>query len=239
MAQSNTPTMRSRRLGNELRRLRIEAALKVQDAADALECGHPKISQIENGKRGIRPLGLTVLFKLYGVEDERQCASLRRLAKEIHKVDWWSNQGPVLRDTEQLQRQREQLRRTRHPPHRPSGRPRHQGPRARRAALRAVRLAGVRGCRPRRRVRRLTASAGAARVGRVRRRLAPSAQLSNGAGGRGRGAIAVHRPLVARRVGGFRTRRRGSAGLRAVGGDPGKAALDPVPPGTPSEKRLI
>ncbi|MGO4757065.1 DUF5753 domain-containing protein, partial [Streptomyces sp. 2MCAF27] len=36
---------------------------------------------------------------LYGVEDERQCASLRRLAKEIHKVDWWSNQGPMLRDT--------------------------------------------------------------------------------------------------------------------------------------------
>ncbi|MDX3224421.1 hypothetical protein [Streptomyces sp. ME19-01-6] len=40
-----------------------------------------------------------MLFKLYGIEDERQCASLRRLAKEIHKVDWWSNQGPMLRDT--------------------------------------------------------------------------------------------------------------------------------------------
>ncbi|WP_413101124.1 helix-turn-helix domain-containing protein [Streptomyces sp. Inha503] len=99
MAQSDMPTMRSRRLGNELRRLRIEAGLKVQDAADALECGHPKVSQIENGKRGIRPLDLTVLFKLYGVEDERQCASLRRLAKDIHKVDWWSNQGPLLRDS--------------------------------------------------------------------------------------------------------------------------------------------
>ncbi|MEU0807059.1 helix-turn-helix transcriptional regulator [Streptomyces sp. NPDC005970] len=99
MTQSDMPTMRSRRLGSELRRLRVEAGLRVQDAADALECGHPKISQIENGKRGIRPLDLTVLFKLYGVEDERQCASLRRLAKEIHKVDWWSNQGPMLRDT--------------------------------------------------------------------------------------------------------------------------------------------
>ncbi|MBI0380565.1 transcriptional regulator [Streptomyces albiflaviniger] len=98
MDQRDMPTMRSRRLGAELRRLRIEAGLKVQEVAEVLECGQPKVSQIENGKRGIRPLDLTVLLKHYGVEDERQCASLRRLAKEIHKVDWWSNQGPLLRD---------------------------------------------------------------------------------------------------------------------------------------------
>ncbi|MEV8455622.1 helix-turn-helix transcriptional regulator [Streptomyces sp. NPDC052095] len=98
MAQSDMPTMRSRRLGGELRRLRLEAGLKVQDASDALECGQPKISQIENGKRGIRPLDLTTLFNLYGVEDERHRANLRRLAKEIHKVDWWSGHGPFLYD---------------------------------------------------------------------------------------------------------------------------------------------
>lgn len=99
MAHSDMPTMRSRRLGAELRRLRIEAGLKVQEVAEVLECGQPKVSQIENGKRGIRPLDLTVLLKHYGVEDDRQCASLRRLAKEIHKVDWWSNQGPLLQDS--------------------------------------------------------------------------------------------------------------------------------------------
>ncbi|MFK4212348.1 helix-turn-helix domain-containing protein [Streptomyces sp. NPDC030920] len=98
MAQSDMPTMRSRRLGGELRRLRLEAGLKVQDASDALECGQPKISQIENGKRGIRPLDLTTLLNLYGVEDERQRANLKRLAKEIHKVDWWSGHGPLLHD---------------------------------------------------------------------------------------------------------------------------------------------
>ena len=99
MPQSEMPTMRSRRFGGELRRLRLEADLGVKDAAEALECGQPKISQIENGKRGIRPLDLTTLLNLYGVEDEPYRASLRRLAKEIHKVDWWSGQGPVLRDT--------------------------------------------------------------------------------------------------------------------------------------------
>ncbi|MFD6803547.1 helix-turn-helix domain-containing protein [Streptomyces cyaneofuscatus] len=98
MAQSDMPTMRSRRLGGELRQLRLNAGLKVQDAAEALECGQPKISQIENGKRGIRPLDLTTLLNLYGVEDERHRASLKRLAKEIHKVDWWTGQGPFLHD---------------------------------------------------------------------------------------------------------------------------------------------
>ncbi|MFF4699939.1 helix-turn-helix domain-containing protein [Streptomyces chattanoogensis] len=98
MPQSEMPTMRSRRLGGELRRLRREAGLNVSDAAEKLECGQPKISQIENGKRGIRPLDLTTLLDLYGVEDERQRANIRRLAKEIHKVDWWSGQGPFLHD---------------------------------------------------------------------------------------------------------------------------------------------
>lgn len=91
--------MRSKRLGNELRRLRVERDYKVQDIADKLQCGQPKISQIENGKRGIRPLDLTVLLEFYGIEDEAYIASIRRLAKEIHKVDWWSSQGPLLHDT--------------------------------------------------------------------------------------------------------------------------------------------
>lgn len=99
MATSEMPTMRSRRLGGELKRLRLEAGLKVQDVADALECGQPKISQIENGKRGIRPLDLTTFLNLVKVDDEQQRSSLRRLAKEIHKVDWFTGQGPLLGDT--------------------------------------------------------------------------------------------------------------------------------------------
>ncbi|MFD7897839.1 helix-turn-helix domain-containing protein [Streptomyces sp. NPDC059743] len=98
MAQSDMPTMRSKRLGNELKRLRAEKGLKVQDAADRLLCGQPKISQIENGRRGIRPLDLKILLEFYGVEDEVLISNIKRLAKEIHKVDWWSNQGPLLYD---------------------------------------------------------------------------------------------------------------------------------------------
>lgn len=99
MPQSEMPTMRSRRLGGELRQLRLAADKKVQDAAEALECGQPKISQIETGRRGIRPLDLTILLNLYGVEDDRQRSALKRLAKEIHKVGWWSGDAPMLRDS--------------------------------------------------------------------------------------------------------------------------------------------
>ncbi|MBO1335870.1 helix-turn-helix transcriptional regulator [Streptomyces sp. VRA16 Mangrove soil] len=96
MPQSEMPTIRSRRLGAELRRLRTDAGLKVNDAALALECGQPKISQIETGKRGIRQLDLTTLLNLYGVTDDQQRTNLKRLARDIHKVDWWSGQGPLL-----------------------------------------------------------------------------------------------------------------------------------------------
>ncbi|GAA2323125.1 helix-turn-helix transcriptional regulator [Streptomyces kunmingensis] len=98
MSQSEMPTMRSRRLGAELRRLRTDAGLKVNDAALALECGQPKISQIETGKRGIRQLDLTTLLNLYKVTDEQQRANLKRLARDVHQVDWWSGQGPLLSD---------------------------------------------------------------------------------------------------------------------------------------------
>ncbi|MFJ4919950.1 helix-turn-helix domain-containing protein [Streptomyces sp. NPDC088725] len=98
MPQDNMPTMRSKRLGNELKRLRVERGFRVQDIADKLQCGQPKISQIENGKRGIRPLDLTVLMEFYAIDDAGYIASIRRLAKDIHKVDWWSSQGPLLYD---------------------------------------------------------------------------------------------------------------------------------------------
>ncbi|MFI9723102.1 helix-turn-helix domain-containing protein [Streptomyces sp. NPDC052396] len=99
MAQSDMPTMRSKRLGNELRRLRLANDLKVSQVAELLECGQPKISQIENGKRGIRQIDLTLLLNRYGVDDEVYRRSLKQLARDIHKVDWWSSQGPLLRDT--------------------------------------------------------------------------------------------------------------------------------------------
>ncbi|MEV4439862.1 helix-turn-helix transcriptional regulator [Streptomyces sp. NPDC049577] len=99
MPQSDMPTMRSKRLGSELRRLRLASGLKVSQVAELLECGQPKISQIENGKRGIRQIDLTLLLDKYGVADATYRQSLKQLARDVHKVDWWSSQGPLIHDT--------------------------------------------------------------------------------------------------------------------------------------------
>ncbi|MFC5719153.1 helix-turn-helix domain-containing protein [Streptomyces gamaensis] len=99
MAQSDMPTVRSRRLGGELRRLRNAKGIGIAEVARRLECGQPKISQIENGKRGIRQIDLTLLLDMYEVTDESFRRSLKQLARDIHKVDWWSVQGPLLGDS--------------------------------------------------------------------------------------------------------------------------------------------
>ncbi len=91
--------MRSKRLGNELRSLRKASKLSTLQVAEHLSCGQPKISKIENGERGVRPADLCTLLDLYGVDDERFRERIKQLARDVHKVDWWSAQGPLIHDT--------------------------------------------------------------------------------------------------------------------------------------------
>ncbi|MEU3351159.1 helix-turn-helix transcriptional regulator [Streptomyces sp. NPDC037389] len=96
MDQRSLPTMRSKRLGSELRRLRADKDLTVSEVAKRLGCGQPKVSQIENGNRGIRPGDLSALLDLYEVADEKYRQRLRKLAVDVRKVDWWTLQGPLV-----------------------------------------------------------------------------------------------------------------------------------------------
>ncbi|MBH1934425.1 helix-turn-helix domain-containing protein [Streptomyces sp. AV19] len=96
MDQRNMPTMRSKRLGNELRRLRTGKGLTVSEAAKQLGCGQPKISQIENGNRGVKQGDLSLLLDLYEVGDDKYRQRLKRLALDVYKVDWWTSQGPLI-----------------------------------------------------------------------------------------------------------------------------------------------
>ncbi|GAB2901302.1 helix-turn-helix domain-containing protein [Streptomyces mayteni] len=96
MAKTQMPTMRSRRLGNELRRLREAAGLTMGDAARELQSGQPKISKIEAGQQGVRPLDLDHLMTLYGVDEAKDRQNLRRLAAQLRQRDWWTSQGPLL-----------------------------------------------------------------------------------------------------------------------------------------------
>ncbi|WP_369221538.1 helix-turn-helix domain-containing protein [Streptomyces sp. R39] len=62
-----TPTVRRRRLGSELRKLREDAGVSLEQAAETLECSRSKISRIELGYLGIRVRDVRDLLASYGV----------------------------------------------------------------------------------------------------------------------------------------------------------------------------
>ncbi|MER5780441.1 helix-turn-helix transcriptional regulator [Streptomyces mobaraensis] len=72
------PTVMRRRLGAELRTLRVRAGLSLAQAAKLLGTSSPSLSKIENGK--LRS-PLDRFFAVYGFEDEVRIAEIRRLAK--------------------------------------------------------------------------------------------------------------------------------------------------------------
>ena len=67
----NTPTVRQKRLGGEMRRLREAAGMNLDQAGEVLDCSPAKISRVENGYPGVRTVDLRLLLDAYGVDDER------------------------------------------------------------------------------------------------------------------------------------------------------------------------
>src|SRR2546429_4083865 len=62
-----SPTVRRRRLGLELRRLRETAGVTIDVVADRLECSSSKISRIETGHTGATPRDVRDMLSVYGV----------------------------------------------------------------------------------------------------------------------------------------------------------------------------
>jgi transcriptional regulator with XRE-family HTH domain len=88
MDRGHSPTVRRRRLSAELRRLRDQAALTIEDVAEKLECSSSKISRIETGHVGVTPKDARELLKLYGVPSD-ELEALVQLSKEARKKGWW------------------------------------------------------------------------------------------------------------------------------------------------------
>ncbi|MET9448202.1 helix-turn-helix domain-containing protein [Streptomyces cinerochromogenes] len=93
MAASINPTVRRRRLGAELRRLRQASGLKSTEVAERLMVSQPKISHMENGRRAISPRDVRDLCAIYGVTDEQVIDSLMRMAEESRQQGWWNAYG--------------------------------------------------------------------------------------------------------------------------------------------------
>jgi transcriptional regulator with XRE-family HTH domain len=91
------PTIRSKWLGEDLRRKRQSAKMAIADVAKGLDWPASKVSRIENGLVRAHWLDVKALLDLYGVlEDDPLREALINLAKSVRKKDWWHGYGARL-----------------------------------------------------------------------------------------------------------------------------------------------
>lgn len=96
MSVRQSPTLRRKRLGIELRRLREDAELTIEEVAKHLGCSDSKVSRIETGKGTARRRDVARMLDLYGVTDETQRDLLLTIVKEAQQKGWWTDYEDVL-----------------------------------------------------------------------------------------------------------------------------------------------
>lgn len=92
-----SPTVRRRRLRYELRRLRDEHGLTIEQVQEASggDIKAPSISRWENGERSVRPTDLRLLLDIYQVHGERREALLT-LSRQSKERGWWQSYGSAI-----------------------------------------------------------------------------------------------------------------------------------------------
>ncbi|ALO09076.1 Putative DNA-binding protein [Streptomyces venezuelae] len=95
MASNVNPTVRRRRLGQELRKLREAKNMTAEQVAERLLVSQSKISRLENGRRSISQRDVRDLCGVYEVEDERMVDSLMQMAKDSRQQGWWHAFGDI------------------------------------------------------------------------------------------------------------------------------------------------
>ena len=89
------PTLRRRRLAAELRRLREEAGISLDQAAKLADLAKSTLSRMETAQIGTRPLTVRALMTIYGIPDA-EAESLVQLARDARKVGWWQTYSNVI-----------------------------------------------------------------------------------------------------------------------------------------------
>lgn len=92
---SINPTVRRRRLGSELRKLREARGLTAEEVAAKLLVSQSKISRLENGRRSISQRDVRDLCEVYGVNDEALVEGLMAMARESRQRGWWHAFGDL------------------------------------------------------------------------------------------------------------------------------------------------
>lgn len=99
MPARSSPTVKRRRLAAELRRLREDADLTIDDVAERLEWSTAKISRIENARVSVLPRDVKFLLSTYGLHDRDEAWDvLTTLARESRQKGWWQQYGEAVPD---------------------------------------------------------------------------------------------------------------------------------------------
>ncbi|MFB7122207.1 MULTISPECIES: helix-turn-helix transcriptional regulator [unclassified Kitasatospora] len=89
-------TVRRRRLGEELRRLREQAMIAADAAADATGMSLAKLNRIENARSAAKIEDVNKLLDHYGCHDEEFRAGLIAITKDGSKRGWWLSYRDVI-----------------------------------------------------------------------------------------------------------------------------------------------
>lgn len=88
MPDPATPTVWRHWLADELRSLREDASRTLDEVAEVLQCSRAKVSRIELGQVGVRPLEVEAMLSFYGVSPEKR-QQLVQFAAEARRKGWW------------------------------------------------------------------------------------------------------------------------------------------------------
>lgn len=96
MVADGGPAMPRRRLGAELRKLREDADLRIEDVAAELECSVSKVSRLETGKGIPKSRDVRDLLDRYRVPAGPQRDRMMRWVGQGQGQGWWSDYSDVL-----------------------------------------------------------------------------------------------------------------------------------------------
>lgn len=92
MAGVPSPTVKRKRLGIELRRLRERAGLTCEQVGERLDCSGTRISRIETGRISAGPGDVREMLEVYGIRG-KEADALVQLARDARKKGWWHTYG--------------------------------------------------------------------------------------------------------------------------------------------------
>lgn len=93
-----SPTVRRRRLRSELRRLRTERGLTIEDVQERSggDIRIPTLSRWETGERSVRPNDLRALLDIYGLTEGEEREKLLTLCRQAKERGWWQSYGSAV-----------------------------------------------------------------------------------------------------------------------------------------------